>query len=120
MNQIKSILIATLLLTATQCQSWSQQDTDTAVDVAHGVLSFVQTVLDRSQEAMDQCDVLTVENTEIRRFVRMKCSEINGAREFLLFQKSQFDSNRVVTTEDDLREAAEELDEIIDESGLVR
>ena len=113
----KLILIITLLLSA-QCGNWTQQDTETAIDVAGDILQVVAQILARADKALEQCVLFTQEDTEIREKARLDCARINGQKEYV--ERLRDDYGKRSIPEGDLRIAAEHLNIIIDESGLVQ
>jgi hypothetical protein len=111
-------LLIIAILTACQCNSWTSQDTQTAVEVTGDILQVVAAALARADKALEQCERYTVEESEIREKARFDCGRINGQKEYVERLRDDYGERSI--SEGDLRIAAEHLDIIIDESGLIK
>jgi hypothetical protein len=111
-------LLIIAILTACQCNSWTSQDTETAVTVATDILELVAQAVARADKALEKCDRYAYEESEIREFIRLKCAEINGQKNHVEMLRDDYENQRGVS-DGDLRIAVEHLDIIIEESGLL-
>jgi len=123
--RVTSVLVAALIISQIilfgGCSTWTQQDTETAVDVAQDVLSVVAQVLDRADQALKTCDEM--EDSESELFLDMilgSCTDIIDAKEHLERLRDNYGTDKGLVTENNLRKAANELNDVLSESSLVR